>query len=99
MLLCALVSCVTHAQEMKLIPNGSFRIGGYGFVDDEVPSHYVTMPSYYMDETEVTYEYWFEIANWAKANGYDFSDRPIRAKDGPYWADNPTKHPMNMIMW
>jgi len=89
----------SFAQEMKLIPNGSFRIGGYGFVDDEVPSHYVTMPQYYMDETEVTYEYWFEIANWAKSNGYDFSDRPIRAKDGPYWADNPTKHPMNMIMW
>jgi formylglycine-generating enzyme required for sulfatase activity len=89
----------SYAQEMKLITGGSFKIGGYGYLDDEVPSHYVSMPSYYMDETEVTYEYWFEIANWATRNGYDFSDRPEKAKDGPFWAETPEKHPMNMIKW
>jgi sulfatase modifying factor 1 len=97
--MCAVLTLTAFAQEMKLIPNGSFRIGGYGFLEDEAPSHYVSMSSYYMDETEVTYEYWFEIANWAIQNGYDFSDRPEKAKDGPYWAETPEKHPMNMVMW
>ena len=96
---CACMFLTSYAQEMKLITAGSFKIGGYGYLDDEVPSHYVSMPSYYMDETEVTYEYWFEIANWAIRNGYDFSDRPETAKDGPFWAETPEKHPMNMIKW
>ena len=74
-------------------------MGDYKYIRDELPTHDVHITSFWIDVTEVTYEYWFEIADWAEENGYEFSDRPSRAKKGATWSPVREQHPMNMVRW
>ena len=97
MSLCTTISL--SSQEMNLIPSGNFTMGDYKYVRDELPTHDVHITSFWIDVTEVTYEYWFEIADWAEKNGYEFSDRPERAKKGATWSPVREQHPMNMVRW
>jgi len=68
---------------MKSVPGGTFPTGtgthttaGSGAVDVTVST------SYWMAETEVTYELWYAVHSWAIANGYTFANPGIEGHDG-----------------
>ncbi|MCX7001981.1 MAG: SUMF1/EgtB/PvdO family nonheme iron enzyme [bacterium] len=67
---------VWASDSMALIPAGPFVMGncmdaseGYS---SELPVHTVMVSAFYMDKYEVTSQLWFEVRNWALANGYTF---------------------------
>jgi len=79
---------------MALIPAGPFVMGncmnaseGYS---DELPVHTVMVSAFYMDKHEVTSQQWFEVRNWALANGYTF-DNPGSGKGAT--------HPAQEVNW
>ncbi|HPJ15072.1 MAG TPA: SUMF1/EgtB/PvdO family nonheme iron enzyme [Spirochaetota bacterium] len=56
-----------------------------------VPSRFI------MGETEVTYQLWKEVHDWAIANGYTFANAGVKGNDG---ADGKTtQHPVTEINW
>jgi formylglycine-generating enzyme required for sulfatase activity len=77
---------------MALIPAGSFLMGD-SFNEggtDEVPVHTVYVSAFYMDKYPVTRALWFEVYQWAIANGYNFS------RDG---AGKSANHPAHSMNW
>ena len=63
--------------EMAQIPGGTFKMGRNNGPPDEKPEHDVTIPSFFMDKTEVTNAEYYEFI---KEKGY----RPTPA----YWEDD-----------
>lgn len=57
---------------MKYVPGGEFPTG----INDD-GSCTISTP-YWMAETEVTYELWYAVRTWARANGYSFDANPGR---------------------
>ena len=58
--------------------------------DPDFGSYSLTVDSFYMDKTEVTYAHWKRVYSWAIAHGYDF-DHPGSGKGG--------KHPVHSVSW
>lgn len=57
------------------VEGGSFEMGNTWDSEgasEEYPVHSVTLSDFYIAETEVTIEQWFEVYNWALRNGYQF---------------------------
>ncbi len=67
---------IVATNDMALIPAGAFVMGncmdafeGYSI---ELPVHTVMVSAFYMNRYLVTSQQWFEVRNWAIANGYTF---------------------------
>ena len=59
-------------------------------VDPDFGAYSLTVESFYMDKTEVTYAHWTRVYDWANAHGYDF-DNPGSGKG--------LKHPVHTVSW
>ena len=58
--------------------------------DPDFGKYSLTVESFYMDKTEVTYAHWKRVYNWAVAHGYQF-DNPGSGKGA--------KHPVHTVNW
>lgn len=56
-----------------------------------VPSRFI------MGETEVTYQLWKEVYDWAIANGYTFANAGVKGNDGA--AAKTAQHPVTTVNW
>lgn len=80
------------APGMALIPAGSFEMGdalGDGTAA-ELPVHTVTLDAFYMDQTEVTFDLWRQVAGWAATNGYDIGITSAKGQDEGFPAHSVT---------
>jgi len=50
-----------------------------------------------MGETEVTYQLWKEVYDWAIANGYTFANAGVKGNDGA--VAKTTQHPVTTVNW
>lgn len=62
---------------MVQVAGGTFQMGSDSMSNAEKPAHTVTLSSYYMDITEVTYDRWTAVRNWGLTHGY--TDLPAGA--------------------
>lgn len=70
----------SNTQEMVLIPNGIFLMGTNAFEDSQ-PEHEVKLPSFWMDEHEVTNA---QFKKFVQATGYiTIAERPLNINDYP----------------
>lgn len=58
--------------------------------DPDFGAYSLTVESFYMDKTEVTYAHWKRVYKWAVAHGYQF-DNPGYGKGG--------NHPVHTVNW
>jgi len=86
---------------MKYVPGGTLSVGPY---DDVI--NQTVRTAFWMAETEVTYELWYAVRTWARANGYTLDANPgIEGNDGTSVAGTgalPTSaklEPVTMINW
>jgi formylglycine-generating enzyme required for sulfatase activity len=92
-LVCALLSATAGANDMALIPAGTFAMGdalGDG-APAEKPVRDVTISAFYIDRTEVDGTLWNTVAAWAADNGYDLSPA-----SGAYKRED---HPVHSVTW
>jgi len=67
---------------MKYVPGGTFPTGLNDTGTPYTSPQTVSNP-YWMAETEVTYELWYAVRTWARANGYTLNGNPgIEGNDG-----------------
>ena len=80
--------------QMVQVAGGMFQMGSSTGLSDQKPVHSVTVGTYYIDNTEITYEKWAEVRNWGLSNGY--SDLP-EGRNGY----NPvgTSNPVTEVNW
>jgi len=55
---------------MVLVTGGTFQMGSTTGSPDETPVHLVTVGTFYIDKTEVTYEKWTSVYDWGLTHGY-----------------------------
>ncbi|MBI9104603.1 MAG: SUMF1/EgtB/PvdO family nonheme iron enzyme [Spirochaetales bacterium] len=85
---------------MVSINGGTFTMGdtwGDGY-SVETPTHSVTVSDFYLAETEVTFETWEEVYDWAVANGYSFANTGRAGDDGTSGGDT-ADEPATYINW
>ncbi len=80
-------------QGMIIVPGGTFQMGSTSGDSDEQPVHAVTVSSFFMDETEVTYEKWTQVRTWGLTHGY--TDLPA----GGNGYNGTTNHPVTQVSW
>jgi sulfatase modifying factor 1 len=74
---------------LQNVPGGTFPTGIYKDGGDQ------TVSSFWMGETEVTYELWNEVYSWAISNGYNFANAGTMG-----WGSGVTnQHPVVSINW
>lgn len=61
---------------MRRLPNGTFPIQRY---DDDQKT---VDNSFWISETQVTYELWYHVKNWAENEGYEFANNGREGSDG-----------------
>jgi sulfatase modifying factor 1 len=74
--------------EFVSILGGSFQMGDTG--EPDTPIQNISVRSYHIASTEVTFEDWSRVLQWAKANGYQFDH------SGTGKADD---HPVADVSW
>jgi len=88
---------------MVFVPGGTFEMGdtfGDNPGSDEYPLHTVTVSSFYMDTTEVTYGLWYDVRVWATNNGYAFANAGIEGHDGGSGAPTASSNePVTEVSW
>jgi formylglycine-generating enzyme required for sulfatase activity len=55
---------------MVMVPGSAFQMGSTVGYSDETPVHSVTLATFYVDKTEITYEKWTDVRNWGLTHGY-----------------------------
>ncbi|MDH5717326.1 MAG: SUMF1/EgtB/PvdO family nonheme iron enzyme [Spirochaetia bacterium] len=80
---------------MRYVPPKTFYTG----TDDSGTAS--VSSSYYLAETEVTYELWYEVKTWATANGYTFANVGTEGHDGTAGLAPTTaaQEPVTTINW
>jgi formylglycine-generating enzyme len=79
---------------MVVVTGGTFQMGGTVGASDEMPVHSVTIASFYMDKTEITYEKWMDVRDWGLTHGYD--DLPTGSNGSNSGGSN---NPVTDINW
>ncbi len=69
----------------------TFPTGTGDATSTSVPARFI------MGETEVTYQLWKEVYDWAIANGYTFANAGVKGNDGA--AGKTTQHPVTTVNW
>ena len=78
--------------DLRYVPAGAFVMGE----NVEVTTPVVTLTKgYWMAETEVTYELWYEVHTWAVSNSYTFANVGVEG-DG---TGDTNQHPVTTINW
>jgi formylglycine-generating enzyme required for sulfatase activity len=76
--------------EMIKVEGGIFRMGNDGYlfevVEDEMPSHNVSLSTFYIGETEVTQELWEAVMGY-NPSAQSFEDRSQYPVDNVSWDD------------
>jgi formylglycine-generating enzyme len=86
-----LPSSIEAAQNMVLIPAGSFQMGdNLDGQTDALPLHVNYVSAFYMDANVVSYALWQQVYQWATNHGYSFDNA------GSGKAAN---HPVQTINW
>jgi len=78
----------------------SFVPGGYTFPTGTDDSGSATVTdAYWIGETEVTYELWYQVYTWATSNGYNFANTGIPGNDGTAGNETASQEPVTTINW
>ncbi len=78
--------------EWVLIPAGTFTMGDSLDGDaNSLPTHQVTLPSFYLAKTETTWAEWVAVRDWAVTHGYTDLAAIGSGKAG--------SHPVNTVSW
>jgi sulfatase modifying factor 1 len=77
---------------MVLVPSGTFTMGSRSSVDEQ-PVRQVTLPSYWIDETEVT------VAAYEECVGSGICDAPPEGTTYNYGVGGRAEHPVNGVNW
>jgi len=92
---------------MILVPGGTFTMGSSAFYGDFAEAtnyfreHQVTLSSFYLARTEVTYALWYAVRQWGLVNGYSFQNAGREGNDGTIGAA-PTAasgEPVTYVSW
>lgn len=79
---------------MVQVEGGTFQMGdsisGWAY---ELPIHAVTIGTFYIDTTEITFEKWTDVRNWALTHGY--TDVPA----GRNGFNGTSNHPVTEVNW
>ena len=78
---------------MVNVSGGTYQMGSNDANGGASPLHSVTLGSFYMDKTEITFEKWTDVLNWGFAHGY--TDLP----DGTNGYEGTTNHPVINVNW
>jgi formylglycine-generating enzyme len=77
---------------MVLIPEGTFVMGdNIDGSSSAIPTHSVTVSSFYLDQYEVTKALWDNVYTWATAHGYEF--------DTLLAVGSAENHPVRSVSW
>lgn len=91
-----------------VIPAGTYSMGDHKnepepWFDNERPVHEVYVSEFYIAKTQVTFEEWTEVYDWAIGNGYLFENAGLRGsnEDQGELPDTPenNRHPVVFIRW
>jgi formylglycine-generating enzyme required for sulfatase activity len=75
----------------EIAVNNNFPTGTDDSGSANVPARFI------MGETEVTYQLWKEVYDWAIANGYTFANAGVKGNDGA--AAKTAQHPVTTVNW
>ena len=75
---------------MVTIPGGSFTMGDFFDGSLDAIQHVVTVSTFQMDATDVTYDLWRKVYDYATANGYAFDNLGM---------GKATNHPVQHVNW
>lgn len=86
---------ISPLQDMVQVTGGTFEMGNPAAMAEgnEVPVHSVTISSFHIDKTEITYEKWTDVRNWALTHGY--TDLPV----GRNGYNGTANHPVTDVGW
>lgn len=95
---------ITFNLKAKIIPKpnfislvgGTFTLGNSSLKESS-PAHSVTLGDFKIANYEVTYKLWDDVYSWAVNNGYEFSNRGVKGRDGTY--KRTSIHPVTNISW
>jgi formylglycine-generating enzyme len=85
-----LVSSVVVSSNMSVIPAGPFTMGDNLDGNLDAAVHQVTVSAFVIDQSEVSYDLWLQVYQYAVAHGYGF-DHSGSGKG--------TNHPVQRISW
>jgi formylglycine-generating enzyme required for sulfatase activity len=87
----------------KAVPAGTVtaNIGESGGPFYDAGTTPVTVSAFYMGETEITYELWDTVYQWAASNGYTFDNPGLQGGDYSYSGSvvGTNQHPVTTISW
>jgi len=86
----AFTTNTTTANDMALIPAGSFTIGDTSDGESDAIPMNVYVSAFYMDTNLVSYSQWQTVYNWATSHGYGF----VNAGSG-----KAANHPVQTVDW
>lgn len=101
LILLSIHACNAITDDLVTIGSGSFYMGQEGIQEDEEPLHNVTLETFEIDRFETSIGDWYLISDWARENGYDFSDSTNSPWGRPYWYFQSANEdfPMNRVNW
>ncbi|MBU0710527.1 VCBS repeat-containing protein, partial [bacterium] len=76
------------------VVGGTFQMGSTTGEDNETPVHSVTIGSFYIDRTEITYEKWIDVQSWGLMYGYT----DLSAGQNGYIPSG-TNNPVTAVNW
>lgn len=82
---------------MYQVPAGSFTMGNNNGRYDEKPQRTVTLASFYLSKTEVTYDQWMKVYSWALGKGYVFDGYFAETMKMAYRVNGSC--PVTMVNW
>lgn len=87
------VNAASLFASMVMVTGGTFQMGSATGSTIERPIHSVTVSTFYIDKTEITYVKWTDVRNWGLTHGY--SDLVA----GTNSSSVSSNHPVNQISW
>jgi formylglycine-generating enzyme required for sulfatase activity len=88
---------------MKSVPAGTVtaNIGNVGGPFFNAGTTSVTVPTFSIGETEITYELWYAVRTWAESHGYIFTNRGREGSNGTDGAApmGARQEPVTTISW
>ncbi|TSA22611.1 hypothetical protein D4R75_04775 [bacterium] len=64
------VNARPSSSDLVQIAGGAFQMGNTTGQSNEIPVDSVTLSSFHIDETEITYEKWTDVRIWGLTHGY-----------------------------
>jgi formylglycine-generating enzyme required for sulfatase activity len=87
---------------LRFVEPGDYYVGGGVGTYDYAGNTNVTLTKgYWIAETEVTYQLWYEVRTWGESNGYTFANKGREGHDGTLGAPptGASQEPVTHINW